>query len=137
MRTLAARLRLQQDNAQALASFLADSPAVRHVYFPGLPSHPGHAIAQAQMDGFGAMLSFEVEGRGETAIATAGRCEVFTRATSLGGTESLIEHRASTEPPESTTPPTLLRLSVGLEHLADLKADLAQALARGGPARAA
>ena len=132
IRTLAARLRLQQENAQHLARFLDDHPAVEQVHFPGLTEHPGHAVAQQQMNGFGAMCSFEVTGGPEDAFeqarAVAGGCDVFIQATSLGGTESLIEHRAPVEPPGSTTPPGLLRLSVGLEHPDDLTADLTQAL---------
>jgi cystathionine gamma-synthase len=128
MRTLAVRLRTQQQNAARLADFLAAHAAVKQVHFPGLDGHPGHAVAREQMNGFGAMLSFEVSGGAERANAVAGGCEVFVRATSLGGTESLIEHRAPVEPPSSATPPGLLRLSAGLEHPDDLVADLEQAL---------
>jgi cystathionine gamma-synthase len=89
-----------------------------------------HALAQRQMSGFGGMLSFELRAGKDAAMAVAQHLEVFTRATSLGGVESLIEHRASIEGPESKTPQGLLRVSVGLEHPDDLVEDLAQALER-------
>lgn len=129
MRSLAARLRVQCTSAGRLAAFLDDHPGVTRVHYPGLPSHPGHDVAQRQMEDFGGMLSFEVDGSEADAMAVAARLKVFTRATSLGSTESLIEHRASIEAPPSPTPKTLLRVSVGLEHVDDLLADLSQALA--------
>ena len=129
--TLPLRVRAQVENAQAVADFLASHPRVSHVHYPGLASHAGHALARTQMRGFGAMLSFQIADGREAALAAAARVEVFTRATSLGGIESLIEHRASVEGPFSTTPPDLLRMSVGLEHADDLIADLAQALKPG------
>ena len=98
------------------------------VHYPGLPSHPGHAVAARQMTAFGGMLSIQVAGGAAEAMAVAARLRLFTRATSLGGVESLIEHRASVEGPQSKTPPNLLRVSIGLEHPDDLIADLAQAL---------
>ena len=123
-----ARVRLQTANAVQVANFLHGHPQVSVVRYPGLASHPGHAIAARQMSGFGAMLSFEVgEGR-EAAMAVAAKVKLITRATSLGGVESLIEHRVSVEGPGSPTPPGLLRLSVGLEHPDDIIEDLAQAL---------
>ncbi len=128
MRTLAARLRVQCENADRLARFLADHPRVEQVHYPGLESHPGHDTAARQMNRFGAMLSARIHGGREGAMAAAARVGVFTRATSLGGTESLIEHRASTEGPDTRTPQNLLRFSVGLEHVDDLLADLSQAL---------
>ena len=128
LRTLAARLRLQCESAARLAAFLHDHPRVARTCYPGLPDHPGHDVARRQMRAFGGMLSFEVRGTREDAFAVAGRTRVFTRATSLGGTESLIEHRASVEKPPTRTPETLLRVSVGLEHVDDLLADLSQAL---------
>lgn len=128
MRTLAARLRIQCENAGLLATFLAGHPHVARVHYPGLSGHAGHEIAARQMRDFGGMLSFEVNGTEAEAMAVAARVQVFRRATSLGGTESLIEHRASIEPPDSLTPRTLLRVSVGLEHPEDLVADLEQAL---------
>ncbi|MGH8133808.1 MAG: PLP-dependent transferase, partial [Steroidobacteraceae bacterium] len=109
---------------------LARHTAVERVLYPGLPEHQGHAIAAAQMPGgFGAVLSVCVAGGQQAALRTASRTRLFTRATSLGGVESLIEHRASIEGPESRTPRNLLRLSVGIEEPEDLKGDLAQALA--------
>ncbi len=128
MRSLAARIRLQCESARRIADFLLGHARVARVYYPGLPGHPGHAVAARQMTDFGAMLSFEVDGREEDAIEVAARVRVFTRATSLGGTESLIEHRASIESQPTRTPPTLLRLSVGLESADDLIEDLVQAL---------
>jgi cystathionine gamma-synthase len=98
------------------------------VHYPGLPSHRGHEIAKRQMSAFGGMLSFRVRGGREAALRTTSRLKVFLNATSLGGTESLIEHRASSEGPSSPTPKNLLRVSVGLEHPDDLVEDLAQAL---------
>jgi cystathionine gamma-synthase len=105
-------------------------PAIERVYYPGLPQHPGHAIAAAQMPGgFGGVVSVGIAGGSEAAIDTARRTRFFTRATSLGGVESLIEHRASIEGPGSSTPQNLLRLSIGIEDAEDLIDDLAQALA--------
>lgn len=128
LRSLGARLRMQTATCGALAAWLDAHPAVARVHYPGIPSHPGHSVAARQMEGFGAMLSFEVRGGEAEAMGVAARCRVFTRATSLGGTESLIEHRASVEAPPSAAPAGLLRVSVGLEHEPDLRADLAQAL---------
>ena len=97
--------------------------------YPGLTAHPGHAIAVKQMSGYGGMLSIRVKGGEQAAISTAAaRVEVWKRATSLGGVESLIEHRASIEGPGSPCPPDLLRLSAGLEDADDLYADLDRAL---------
>ena len=132
LRTLDVRLARQCANAAAAADFLNAHPAVTAVHFPGLATHPGHAVAARQMrlDGepcFGGMLSFEVTTEAE-ARRVAGATRVFAQATSLGGTESLVEHRRSVEPPASTTPPTLLRVSFGLESARDLIDDLAQAL---------
>ena len=107
------------------------------MHYPGLRSHPGYEIAQRQMsirstgaqDGlFGGMLSFQVNGGGEAAMSVAAKTKIFTRATSLGGVESLIEHRASIEGPGTTSPENLLRLSIGLENADDLIEDLDQAL---------
>ena len=128
LRTLAVRVRAQCAGAAVVARALAAHRAVSAVHYPGLPSHPGHEVARAQMADFGAMLSFRVRAGREAAIAAVGRARVFTRATSLGGVESLIEHRASSEGPESTTPQDLIRLSIGLEHPDDLAEDLVQAL---------
>jgi len=126
--SLAARLRVHCENAAIVARFLSGHRAVSAVHYPGLSSHPGHAIAARQMSSFGGMLSFEVAGGRAAAMAAAGRLRVITRATSLGGTESLIEHRASIEGAHTRAPEGLLRMSVGLEHPDDLTADLDQAL---------
>ncbi len=126
--TLPYRLRAHCENAQAIATFLAGHRNVEVVNYPGLTTHPGHEIAKRQMSGFGGMLSFLVRGSKDTTMGVAGRAKLFTRATSLGGPHSLIEHRASVEGPGTKTPQNLLRLSVGLEHPDDLIADLDQAL---------
>ena len=127
-RSLPARMALHCSNARKVAEFLAAQPQVERVNYPGLATHPGHALAARQMRDFGGMLSVQLRGRREAALAMAGALQLFTNATSLGGCESLVEHRASTEGPHTTTPQNLLRLSVGLEHVDDLIADLAQAL---------
>ncbi len=128
LRTLEVRVKTQSESAMQLARRLSDHPQVADVLYPGLPAHPGHAIAARQMSGFGAMLSIRVNGGEPAAIATAAKVELWKRATSLGGVESLIEHRASVEGPDSPCPPDLLRLSVGLEDPDDLFADLDRAL---------
>jgi cystathionine gamma-synthase len=128
IRTLAPRMRVHCENARAVAEFLAQHPRVEAVHYPGLASHPGHAIASRQMSDFGGMISFRVKGGREAALGVAAKTKIFVRATSLGGVESLIEHRQSSEGPTSQTPPNLLRMSVGLEHKEDLIADLRQAL---------
>ncbi|MBI2218754.1 MAG: aminotransferase class V-fold PLP-dependent enzyme [Candidatus Rokubacteria bacterium] len=128
IQTLPWRVRAQSENAARVAAFLAGHPRVAAVHYPGLASHPGHALAARQMSAFGGMLSFQVRGGRDDAMAVAAKVRLFTRATSFGGTESLIEHRASVEGPETRTPQGLLRLSVGLEHADDLIEDLAQAL---------
>jgi cystathionine gamma-synthase len=128
--TLALRVRAQCASALTLAQFLADHDDVERVFYPGLPRHPGHALALAQMPGgFGAVLSFCVRGGRDAALDTAARTRLLRRATSLGGVESLIEHRASIEGPGSLTPQNLLRVSIGIEDSADLIEDLSQALA--------
>lgn len=129
IQTLPLRVRAQSATAFALAQFLATHPGVERVHYPGLPAHPDHAVAQRQMvGGFGGMLSFEVRGGCDSARRVAGAVQLFRRATSLGGVESLIEHRRPVEGPESTSPEGLLRVSVGLEHADDLRADLERAL---------
>ena len=128
LRTLPVRLERHCANAAAVAAFLAAHPRVAAVHYPGLEEHPGHAAATRQMRGYGGMLSFELHGGREVALATARRLQLFTNATSLGSTESLVEHRASIEGADSVSPAGLLRLSVGLEHAQDLIDDLAQAL---------
>jgi cystathionine gamma-synthase len=129
LRTLELRVRAASESAALLAMRLSNHPAISQVLYPGLPAHPGHAVAARQMHGgFGGMLSIEVAGGATAAIDAAARVEVWKRATSLGGVESLIEHRASVEGLDSPCPPNLLRLSVGLEDPEDLYADLDRAL---------
>lgn len=128
--TLALRVRAQTETAGQVARFLHDHPQVEHVNYPGLPTHSGHEVAARQMRGFGGMLSFQVRGDQAAALAVTAKTQLFTRATSLGGIESLIEHRASVEGPATKTPTNLLRMSIGLEHADDLIADLTQALIR-------
>ena len=128
--TLPYRMLAHCANAGKVAAFLSMHPKVSAVHYPGLESNAFHALAKQQMSGFGGMLSFETQGGKEAAMTVAANVEIFTRATSLGGVESLIEHRASIEGPASKTPQGLLRVSVGLEHADDLVDDLAQALDR-------
>ncbi len=126
--TLPGRMRLHSDTALKVAAFLGQHPNVTTVHYPGLAEHPGHAVAARQMTHFGGMLSIEVKGGRAEAFAVLARVKLFTRATSLGGVESLIEHRASVEGPHTQAPEGLLRLSIGLENADDLIEDLAQAL---------
>lgn len=128
IQTLPLRVRAQSESAQQIAEFLKGHKKVKRVYYPGLPAHPGHPVAAVQMRQFGGMISFEVEGGKDQAMKTASRVKLFTRATSLGGPESLIEHRASVEGPYTKTPQNLLRLSIGLEYYEDLIEDLMHAL---------
>jgi cystathionine gamma-synthase len=128
IRTLACRMAVQSASALAVARALEKHPAVAVVHYPGLASHPGHELARRQMSASGAMLSFRARGGRDAAIRAVGRARLFVRATSLGGVESLIEHRATSEGPASTAPPELVRLSIGLEHPEDLVADLESAL---------
>src|SRR5216110_215027 len=128
MRTLPWRMRAHAENAMKIADFLARHPKVARVHYPGLPLHPGHKIAAKQMSAFGGMLSFEVKDGYDAAMSVAADTKIFIRATSLGGVESLIEHRASIEGPGTTSPQGLLRLSIGLENADDLIKDLDQAL---------
>jgi cystathionine gamma-synthase len=130
IRTLPLRVNAQSVNALALAQFLEQHPQVEAVHYPGLPSHPAHEVACRQMTRFGGMMSVQVGGDRHESIAIAGRLKIFTQATSLGGTESLIEHRASVEGPATRAPENLLRISVGLEHIEDLKEDFDDALRR-------
>lgn len=127
-RSLGARIAMHCANARRVAEFLASRPEIERVNWPGLPAHPGHAVAAAQMRDFGGMMSIELRGGREAALALASKVRVFTNATSLGGCESLIEHRASVEGPKPYSPQNLLRISVGLEHGDDLIEDLRQAL---------
>jgi len=128
MRTLPWRMRAHSENAMKIAGFLAAHPRVARAHYPGLQSHPGHEIAARQMSAFGGMLSFEVKDGRDAAMSVTAKTKIFIRATSLGGVESLIEHRASIEGPATRAPKGLLRLSVGLEHHDDLIADLDEAL---------
>ena len=128
MRTLPWRMRAHSENAMKIADFLASHARVGRVHYPGLRSHPAHKIAAKQMSMFGGMLSFEVKDGTDAAMSVTAKTKIFTRATSLGGVESLIEHRASIEGPGTTSPEGLLRLSIGLENADDLIEDLDQAL---------
>ncbi|MBD3749751.1 MAG: aminotransferase class I/II-fold pyridoxal phosphate-dependent enzyme [Sphingobacteriales bacterium] len=124
IKTLPYRMRGHVANAQALAEFLEAHPAVELVYYPGLKSHPQHELAKKQMLAFGGMLSFLLKDGEEKAKQVINGLKIFTQATSLGGVESLIEHRYAVEGPDTKTPKNLLRVSVGLEHIDDLIADL-------------
>jgi cystathionine gamma-synthase len=128
IKTLPYRVKGHVHNAQLLAEFLDQHPGVERVMYPGVPSHPQHEVAKTQMLAFGGMLSFIVKGDEEHTRMVINKLQLFTRATSLGGVESLIEHRATVEGPDTKTPRNLLRISVGLEHIDDLIADLDQAL---------
>lgn len=128
-RSLPARMAWHCRNAKALAEFLAAQPQIERVNYPGLASNPNHAVAARQMKDFGAMLSIRMRGGREAALRLAGRLKLVHNATSLGGCETLIEHRASVEGEHPVTPQDLLRVSVGLEHIDDLIEDFRQALA--------
>jgi cystathionine gamma-synthase len=132
IRTLPWRMRAHCANAAGIARFLAGCAEVEEVHYPGLDTHAGHALAARQMSDFGGMLSVQVRGGRDEALALTQRLHLFTRATSLGGPETLIEHRASVEGPTTRAPENLLRISVGLENVEDLIDDLKQAL--GGTA---
>ncbi len=128
MRTLPLRVERMSQNAQVLAEFLMAHPQVDDVFYPGLPHHPGHAIALKQMTGgFGSLLSVLVKGGREDALRVVGKLELFLRATSLGGVESLVEHRYTVEP-DTGIPENLIRVSVGIEDIDDLIGDWVQAL---------
>jgi cystathionine gamma-synthase len=136
LRTLHVRVRHRSASALAIARHFASRPAVSRVLYPGLASHPGHAIAARQMQaGFGGMLSMRVRGGEAAAISGAACMRVWHRATSLGGVESPVEHRSSIEGPGSPCPSDLLRFSVGLESVDDPIADIEQALAAIRPGR--
>jgi len=125
------RMPVHSSNAFTLAQFLDQQAAIERVYYPGLATHPNHEIAKAQMrGGFGGMLSIEVKGGKEKAVQLAENLHIFTHATSLGGVESLIEHRRTAEGLNPRSPENLLRVSVGIEFIGDLVADFEQALAR-------
>lgn len=129
-RTLPCRAQWSCSSSAKIAAFLKDHPRVEAVHYPGLAEHPGHNLAAEQMSDFGGVVSFQVTGGEDAAAAATANARLFTRATSLGGVESLIEHRAAVEGPDSRAPRDLIRLSIGLEHPDDLIADLAQALDR-------
>ncbi len=130
MRTLHLRVAAASANALAIARHFAAHPGLSHVLYPGLPAHPGHAVAAKQMrGGFGGMMSLRLAGGEQAAVAFAAKLRVFKRATSLGTVESLAEHRASVEGPGTLCPPDLVRLSIGIEHVEDLIGDIEQALA--------
>lgn len=126
-RTMALRLDRAQQNAMELATRLEQHPEITRVLYPGLPSHGTHEVAKSFMAGFGAMLSFETTGSGERASEVCARAELINHATSLGGVESTMERRAALAGQERI-PPTLIRLSVGCEHVDDLWSDLDHAL---------
>lgn len=128
IQTLPYRMRAHTENALKVAEFLSNHPLVESVHYPGLKQHPGYEIATDQMQLFGGMVSFQVKGGRDKAFDLAAKVKIFTRATSLGGVESLIEHRASIEGQGTKTPENLLRLSIGLEHADDLIDDLDRAL---------
>jgi cystathionine gamma-synthase len=128
-RSLAARMAWHCTNGRKIADFLSSHPAIEKVNYPGLTSHPNHDVAKKQMRDFGGMLSIHIKGGREATLAFAGKLKLFINATSLGGCESLIEHRASVEGPNPVSPQNLMRISVGLEHADDLIEDLRQALA--------
>ncbi|CAD2071279.1 cystathionine gamma-synthase [Jeotgalicoccus coquinae] len=128
VQTLSARMSVHCSGAKIIADFLNQHDKVEAVYYPGLLKHPGHDIAASQMSDFGGLMSFKVKGKAEAALKVANTVKIFTQATSLGGTHSYIEHRASVEKELTKAPDTLLRLSVGLENVQDLQEDLAQAL---------
>ena len=128
LQTFPYRVRAQSASAQLIAEFLARQPKLEAVHYPGLPSHSGHKIAAQQMSSFGGMMSIQIKGGRAEAFKFAASLKLFSHATSLGGTHSLIEHRASAEGAETRSPENLLRLSIGLEHPDDLIEDLEQAL---------
>uniref|UniRef100_UPI004047B811 trans-sulfuration enzyme family protein n=1 Tax=Algoriphagus sp. TaxID=1872435 RepID=UPI004047B811 len=128
IRTLAYRMKGHASNAKALAEFLVSHAQVEKVFYPGLATHPNHAVAAKQMHGFGGMVSFTVKGGAAAADRVVSKLRFFANATSLGGVESLIERRAAVEGPNTTTPENLLRVSVGLEHIDDLIDDMKEAL---------
>ena len=130
IKTLPYRMAGHAKNAQLLAEYLEKHPAVERVLYPGLPGHPQHNVAKAQMTGFGGVLSVCFKGGEAEARRIMNSLKLFTQATSLGGVESLIEHRASVEGPDTKTPFNLLRISVGLEHIDDLIDDMEQAIGR-------
>ncbi|MCK0121864.1 aminotransferase class I/II-fold pyridoxal phosphate-dependent enzyme [Loktanella sp. F6476L] len=127
MRTLPLRVERMTENAVTLAQYLHNHPQVEDVFYPGLPHHPGHEVAKQQMSGYGSLLSVLVKGGRAEALKVVGKLQLFLRATSLGGVESLVEHRHTIEP-HTGIPENLIRVSVGIEHIDDLKDDWEQAL---------
>lgn len=127
IKTLPYRMKGHAEHASMLADYLSQHNGVENVYYPGLKGHPGHEIAASQMMGFGGIVSFQVKGGADSADLLISKLHYFTNATSLGGVESLIERRAASEGPNTLTPPNLIRVSVGLEHMDDLLEDLDQA----------
>ncbi|WP_421772904.1 trans-sulfuration enzyme family protein [Gracilimonas sp.] len=128
IRSFPYRMRAHNENGKKVADFLNKHPKVEKVFYPGLSTHPGHEIAKAQMDDFGGMISFLIDGTAEDAIKVVAGAKMIKAATSLGGIESIWEHRKSSEGEESPTPDNLIRLSVGLEHPDDIISDLELAL---------
>ncbi len=133
LRSLSCRMERHSANASVIAKALSGHLALSNVLYPGLSTHPGHSVAASQMTAFGGMLALRLAGGRAAALAVASRLKLFINATSLGGPESLVEHRASSDGPGTTTPEDLLRLSIGLEHPDDLLADLLQALDATSP----
>jgi cystathionine gamma-synthase len=127
LQTLPYRVRAHSENALTVANYLAEHPAVERVHYPHHPSHPQHDLARRQMRVGSGLMSIQIKGGRQAALSLAQNLNLFTSATSFGGTHSLIEHRASVEE-ASTTPDNLLRVSIGLEHADDLIADFDQAL---------
>ncbi|MBZ5531691.1 MAG: aminotransferase class I/II-fold pyridoxal phosphate-dependent enzyme [Acidobacteriia bacterium] len=130
LQTFPYRVRAQSESAQRIAEFLEKQPKIEAVHYPGLPSHAGHKIAARQMSAFGGMMSIQVKGGQTEAFKLAAGLKLFSHATSLGGTHSLVEHRASAEGEYTRSPKNLLRLSIGLEHPDDLMEDLEQGLTK-------
>ena len=124
LQTFPYRVRAHAENAHRVAEFLSRQSKIEAVHYPGLPSHPSHKIAAAQMSGFGGMMSIQVKGGQAEAFKLVAGLKLFSHATSLGSTHSLIEHRASVEGANTRSPANLLRLSIGLEHPDDLIEDL-------------
>lgn len=130
--TLSLRLNRQVQNALAIVDFLKTDPHIEKIYYPGLPDHPNHAVAKKQMNGiFGSMISIQVKGGEKESMRFAGSMKIFKHATSLGGVESLVEHRRTAEGNAPKSPDNLLRLSIGVEYIDDLIADLKQGLSSG------
>ncbi len=128
IKTLPYRMKGHDQNGAIVAEYLSKHKMVEQVFYPGLTGHPGHEIAGKQMKGFGGMLSFLVKGGPSEARQVVNSLKIFTQATSLGGVESLVEHRASVEGPDTKTPQNLIRVSVGIENADDLISDLENAL---------